>query len=247
MAGEAPGRESQNQFVEPQQIAFGGSGPWEGWRLGGRAFRVGKAGGWGGSRQGIVEAQQIDFGGSGPWEGWRLGRQGVPGRGKAGGWESPRRESKINLLRLNKLILVVPGRGKGRHRAGNPKINLLSLNKLLLVVPGRGKAGGWEAGRSGSWEGWRLGRESKINWIPCLLPPQPPALPRPGTTKINLLSLNKLILDSLPAASPASSLATARNHQNQFVEPQQIDFGFPVCCLPSLQPCQGPEPPKSIC
>ena len=39
----------------------------------------GKAGGWGGSRQGIqnqfVEAQQIDFGGSGPWQGWRLGKQ----------------------------------------------------------------------------------------------------------------------------------------------------------------------------
>ena len=129
-------------------------------------------------RQGIqnqfVEAQQIDFGGSGPWEGCRLGRQGVPGRGKAGGWESPRRESKINLLRLNKLILVVPGRGKagiqnqfveaqqidfwrlggrgvwvvGRLEAGEAadresKINLLRLNKLILVVPGRGKAGGW--------------------------------------------------------------------------------------------------------
>ena len=135
MAGEAPGRESQNQFVEPQQIAFGGSGPWEGWRLGGRAFRV-------------------------------------VGRLEAG--EAADKESKINLLRLNKLI---------------------------LVVPGRGKAGGW----------------------------------------------GKLILDSLSAASPASSLATARNHQNQFVEPQQIDFGFPACCLPSLQPCHGPEPPKPIC
>ena len=77
------------------------------------------------------------------------------------------------------------------------------------------------------------------------LPPQPPAFPRPGTTKINLLSLNKLILDSLSAASPASSLATARNHQNQFVEPQQTDFGFPVCCLPSLQPSHDPEPPTS--
>ena len=59
------------------------------------------------------------------------------------------------------------------------------------------------------------------------------ALPRPGTTKINLLSLNKLILDSLSAASPASSLPTARNHQNQFVEPQQIDFGIP-CPVPPL-------------
>ena len=29
---------------------------------------------------------------------------------------------------------------------------------------------------------------------------------------------------------------TARNHQNQFVEPQQIDFGFPARGLPSLQP-----------
>ena len=75
----------------------------------------GKAGGWGGPGQGIqnqfVEAQQIDFGCSGPWEGWRLGRH-------------PGRESKMNLLRLNKLILVVQGRGKlqaGRFPAGNPK------------------------------------------------------------------------------------------------------------------------------
>ena len=111
----------------------------------------GKAGGWGGSRQGIqnqfVEAQQIDFGGSGPWEGWRLGRQGVPGRGKAGGWESPRRESKINLLRLNKLILVVPGRGKAggwESPCRESKINLLRLNKLILVVRAVGRL---EAGK----------------------------------------------------------------------------------------------------
>ena len=54
----------------------------------------------------------MDFSGSGRWEGWRLGRH-------------PGRESKINLLRLNKLILVVPGGGKaggwGGTRAGNPK------------------------------------------------------------------------------------------------------------------------------
>ena len=47
---EAPGQGIQNQFVEAQQIDFGGCG---------------KAGGWGGTGQGIqnqfVEPQQIDF------------------------------------------------------------------------------------------------------------------------------------------------------------------------------------------
>ena len=71
----------------------------------------------------FVEAQQIDFGCSGPWE--------------AG--EAPGRESKMNLLRLNKLILVVQGRGKleaGEAPGRESKINLLRLNKLILVVPG---------------------------------------------------------------------------------------------------------------
>ena len=103
-AGEAPGQGIQNEFVEAQQIEFGGSGRWEGWR-------AGEAPGQGIQNQ-FVEAQQIDFGSSGRWEGWRLGRH-------------PGRESKINLLRLNKLILVVQGRGKaggwGGTRAGNPK------------------------------------------------------------------------------------------------------------------------------
>ena len=99
-----PGQGIQNQFVEAQQIDFGGSGPWEGWRLGRHPGRE--------SKMNFVEAQQIDFGCSGPWE--------------AAGWEVPGRESKINLLRLNnKLILVVPGGGKaggwGGTRAGNPK------------------------------------------------------------------------------------------------------------------------------
>ena len=98
--------------------------------------------------------------------------------------EAADRESKINLLRLNKLILVVPGRGKaggwGGSRHRESKINLLRLNKLILVVPGRGKAGGWggsrqgiqnqfveaqqiDFGGSGPWEGWRLGRQQTGN------------------------------------------------------------------------------------
>ena len=46
----------------------------------------------------------------------------------------------------------------------------------------------------------------------------------------SLISLNSVF------ASPASRLPTALNNQNQFVEPQQIDFGFPERGLPSLQP-----------
>ena len=45
----------------------------------------------------------------------------------------------MNLLRLNKLILVVQGRGKleaGEAPGRESKINLLRLNKLILVVPG---------------------------------------------------------------------------------------------------------------
>ena len=80
------------------------------------------------------------------------------GRLEAG--EAADREPKINLLRLNKLILVVPGRAGGwevggsvvgRLEAGEAadresKINLLRLNKFILVVPGRGRL---EAGRQG--------------------------------------------------------------------------------------------------
>ena len=68
------------------------------------------------------------------------------GRLEAG--EAPGRESKMNLLRLYKLILVVPGGGKAGGWGGPGQvsnINLLRLNKLILVVPLR-------------WEGWRLGR-----------------------------------------------------------------------------------------
>ena len=61
--------------------------------------------------------------------------------------------------------------------------------------------------------------------LPSLQPSHGPEPPK--------LRLNKLILDCLPGASPASSLPTARNHQNQFVEAQQIDFGFPARCLPA--------------
>ena len=83
----------------------------------------GKAGGWGGPGQGIqiefVEAQQIDFGCSRPWEGWRLGRH-------------PGRESKINLLRLNKLILVVPCGGKAGGWGGTQNNRLRGLSKPEL-------------------------------------------------------------------------------------------------------------------
>ena len=89
-AGEAPGRESKINLLRLNKLILAVPGG-------------GKAGGWGGTGQGIqnqfVEAQQIDFGCSGPWEGWRLGRH-------------PGRESKMNLLRLNKLIPVVQGRWK---------------------------------------------------------------------------------------------------------------------------------------
>ena len=60
----------------------------------------------------------------------------------------------MNLLRLNKLNLVVPGGGKagglGRHPGRESKINLLRLNKLILVVPGGGKAGSWGGTRAGN-------------------------------------------------------------------------------------------------
>ena len=62
--------------------------------------------------------------------------------------EAPGRESKINLLRLNKLILVVPGGGKAGGWGG----------------PGQGiqnqfvEAQQIDFGGSGRWEGWRLGR-----------------------------------------------------------------------------------------
>ena len=98
------------------------------------------------------------------------------GRLEAG--EAPGRESKINLLSLNKLILVVPGRGKAGGWGGTG-------HKLFLAVPGRGKGrrvpGGWvEAGEA------------------------------PG----------------VPGRGKAGGWGgTRRGIQNQFVEPQQIDFG----------------------
>ena len=65
-AGEAADRESKINLLRLNKLILVVPGR-------------GKAGGWGGSRQGIqnqfVEAQQIGFGGSGPWQGWRLGRQ----------------------------------------------------------------------------------------------------------------------------------------------------------------------------
>ena len=60
-------------------------------------------------------------------------------------------------------------------------------------------------GRVGSLISLNSGLDSPRNLL-FWVPPQPPAFPPHGTTKINLLSLNKLILDSLPGASqpPAS-------------------------------------------
>ena len=95
------------------------------------------------------------------------------GRLEAG--EAPGRESKINLLRLNKLFLAVPGRGKGRRVPGG----WVEAGEAP-GVPGRGKAGGWggtrrgiqnqfvepqqiDFGGSGPWEGWRLGRHRAGN------------------------------------------------------------------------------------
>ena len=63
----------------------------------------------------------------------------------------------------------------GEAQGRESKINLLRLSKLILTVPGGGKAGGWggpgqgiqnqfvepqqiDFGGSGRWEGWRLGR-----------------------------------------------------------------------------------------
>ena len=55
-------------------------------------------------------------------------------------WEgkAPGRESKINLLRLTKLFLAVPGRGTGRRVPGG----WVEAGEAP-GVPGRGKAGGW--------------------------------------------------------------------------------------------------------
>ena len=103
----------------------------------------------------FVEAQQIDFCCSGPWEAEAHGRESKINLLRLNKlMRHPGRESKMNLLRLNKLNLVVPGGGKagglGRHPGRESKINLLRLNKLILVVPGGGKAGSWGGTRAGN-------------------------------------------------------------------------------------------------
>ena len=73
------------------------------------------------------------------------------GRLEAG--EAPGRESKINLLSLNKLILVVPGRGKAGDWGGTGQ-----GIQNQFVEPQQIDFGG-----SGPWEGWRLGRHRAGN------------------------------------------------------------------------------------
>ena len=88
-AGEAPGRESKMNLLRLNKLILVVPGG-------------GKAGGWGGPGQGIqhqfVEAQQIDFGGS-------------PSVGRLEAGEAPGRESKMNLLRLNKFGCSGPWKG----------------------------------------------------------------------------------------------------------------------------------------
>ena len=68
------------------------------------------------------------------------------GRLEAG--EAPGRESKINLLRLNKLILVVPGGGKAGAFGGTGQGIQYQFVEAQQI----------DFGGSGRWEGWRLGR-----------------------------------------------------------------------------------------
>ena len=69
--------------------------------------------------------------------------------------------------------------------------------------------------------GWRLGRHRGFRVVGRLEAGEAPG----GESKINLLSRNKLIL-VVPGRGKAGGWGgTGQGIQNQFVEPQQIDFG----------------------